>query len=111
MTEGAEGIQAVKAARNQALFREVNERIADLAETAGHMELLCECANVNCTKTVQMSLAEYERIRSVPTRFPVALGHEINEVENVVEVFDGYAVVQKVGAAAEESARLDPRSR
>jgi hypothetical protein len=111
MPESAEGTQGVKAARNQALFREVNERIADVAEAAGHLELLCECASDDCTETIHMSLAEYEYIRSAPTRFPIAKGHEVPEVENVVEEFEGYAVVQKMGAAAEESVRLDPRTR
>ena len=58
-----------------------------------------------------MSMAEYERIRSSPVRFPIAVGHDFPEFESVVEVSDGYAVVQKKGAAAEEVARLDPRSR
>ena len=105
------GIQAVKAARNQALCREVNERIESLADTAGELELLCECADLECTATVTLSVAEYERIRSSPVRFPIAVGHEVPDVEDVVEVADGYEVVEKKGKAAEISARLDPRNR
>lgn len=105
------GIQAVKAARNQALCREVNERIESLADTAGELELLCECADLECTATITLSVAEYERIRSSPVRFPIAVGHEVPEVEKVVEVVDGYEVVEKLGTAAEISARLDPRKR
>lgn len=104
------GIQAVKAGRNQALWREVNERIKAVAETSGDMEFLCECANMDCTETIGMSMAEYERIRSSPTRFPVKLGHEFLEFERVVEASDGYAVVEKKGAAAEEAVKFDPRS-
>jgi hypothetical protein len=105
------GIQAVKAARNQALCREVNERIEAISETAGDLELLCECADLQCGRTITLSVAEYERIRSSSVRFPIALGHDDPKVENVVEVADGYAVVQKVGKAAEVSAHLDPRTR
>jgi hypothetical protein len=105
------GIQAVKGARNQALWREVNERIKELAETASEVEFLCECANMDCTEVVTLSMAEYERIRSSPTRFPIAVGHDFPEIEKVVEAGDAYAVVQKKGAAGEEAARLDPRSR
>jgi hypothetical protein len=104
------GVQAVKAARNQSLMREVNERIEALAETAGEMEFLCECADIGCIETIKMSVAEYERVRSSPTRFPIVVGHDVPEFENVLEVSDGYVVVQKRGAAAEEAARLDPRS-
>jgi hypothetical protein len=105
------GIQAVKAARNQALCREVNERIEAVAETAGDTEFLCECADLECTKTMSLSIAEYERIRSSPVRFPIALGHDVPEVEDVVEENERYVVVQKRGKAAEVSAKLDPRSR
>jgi len=109
-TDGG-GIQAVKAARNQALWREVNERIKEVAETAGEMELLCECSRMDCTATLSLTAADYERIRSSPTQFPIAIGHDFPEIENVVEASDGYAVVQKKGVAAEEVAKLDPRSR
>jgi hypothetical protein len=106
-----DGIQHVKAARNQALWREVNERIKAVAETSGEVDFLCECAMMDCTETVTMSMAEYERIRSSPTEFPIKVGHDLPEIESVVEASDGYVVVQKKGAAAEEAARLDPRSR
>ena len=89
----------------------MNERIEALSETAGELGLLCECADLDCTATITLSVAEYERIRSSSVRFPIAPGHELPEVENVVEVADGYVVVQKVGKAAEVSAKLDPRTR
>lgn len=104
------GIQAVKAARNQALWREVNERIKLVAETSSDMEFLCECADLECTQTIKLSIAEYEHIRSSPVRFPIMIGHDFLEVENVVEENERYAVVQKRGLAAEEAARLDSRS-
>jgi hypothetical protein len=103
------GIQAVKAARNQALWREVNERIRLVAETSERMEFLCECADLECTQTLNLTVAEYERIRTSGLRFPIALGHDFPEFENVVEENDGYVVVQKIGVAAEEAERLDPR--
>ena len=108
-TDGG-GHQAVKAALNQALCREVNERIRSAAETAGHVLILCECAAIGCTETLNMSVAEYERIRSSWVRFPIALGHDVSEVENVVEDNERFAIVRKRGKAAEVSAKLDPRT-
>jgi len=105
------GIQAVKAARNQALWREVNERIRLVAETSEHMEFLCECADLECTETLNLTVGEYEHIRSSSVRFPIALGHDFPEFENVVEENDRYAIVQKKGVAAAEAGKLDPRSR
>jgi hypothetical protein len=105
------GIQAVKAARNQALWREVNERIRARVGGPGDIEFLCECADLDCTKSLRLSVAEYERIRTSPVRFPIAFGHEVPQVEDVVEENDHYVVVQKRGVAGEVSAKLDPRSR
>jgi hypothetical protein len=108
-TDGG-GIQAVKAARNQALWREVNERIRAVAETSARTEFLCECADLDCTETLNLTVAEYERIRSSGVRFPIAIGHDFPEVENVAEENEGYVVVEKIGLAAAEAEKLDPRS-
>jgi hypothetical protein len=105
------GVQALKLARNQALWREINERVKAVAETSGEVEFLCECADLECTESLKMSLAEYERIRSSPVRFPVARGHVFPEVEDVFEQNGGYDVVEKRNKAAEVVAKLDPRSR
>jgi hypothetical protein len=104
------GIQGVKVARNQSLWREVNEKIRAVAETSEHMQFLCECADMDCTETLNLTVAEYERIRSSGVRFPIASGHDFPEFENVVEENDGYVVVEKIGMAAEEAEGLDPRS-
>jgi hypothetical protein len=83
------GIQGVKAARNKALWREVNERIRAVAATSEHMEFRCECADLDCTQTLNLTVAEYERIRISGVRFPIAVGHNFPEVENVVEENEG----------------------
>jgi hypothetical protein len=103
--------QARKAAKNQALFRDVNERIEELVGKAWHPAFVCECADEHCVETLELSLREYEEIRASPVHFPVKVGHDYPEFERVVAVSDGYAVVEKVGAAAEIAKKLDPRSR
>jgi hypothetical protein len=102
---------AEKGAKNQALIREVNERIEKLADEAAHSEFLCECADTNCVEMIELSIAEYESIRSSPVRFPVKLGHDYPEFERVVEEREHYVVVEKFGEAARVVAKLDPRSR
>ena len=102
--------QARKAAKNQALFRDVNERIEELVGKTWHPEFVCECADEHCIETLELSLAEYESIRASPIRFPVKVGHDYPEFERVVALSDGYAVVEKIGAAAEVAKTLDPRS-
>jgi hypothetical protein len=101
---------SAKGARNQALVRDVNERIEQIA-TAAHPEFLCECADEGCIETIELSIAEYEAIRSSPVRFPVKAGHDYPEFERVVQEHDGYVVVEKFGEAGRVSRKLDPRSR
>jgi hypothetical protein len=85
--------------RNQVIFREVNERIRELAE---HFDLesgaafICECSDESCVASIALDFDEYKAIRSSPTLFLVAPGHETLQVENVVETNDRYALVEKV---------------
>jgi hypothetical protein len=96
-------------ARNQALFREVNERLLELAEGLdGSMQFVCECSNEDCTHTVNLNHEEYESIRAHSTFFVVATGHEILQVENVVDRHDGWTIVQKV-TASDYAVQTDPR--
>jgi hypothetical protein len=59
---------------------------------------------------IELSIAEYESIRSSPVRFPVKPGHDYPQFERVVEENEHYAVVEKFGEAARIVAKLDPRS-
>jgi hypothetical protein len=90
-----------RAAHNQALIREVNERIEQVAKDAAHPEFLCECADANCVEMIELSITEYASIRSSPVRFPVKLGHDYPEFERVVEEREHYAIFEKFGQAAE----------
>lgn len=88
-------LRARKLAHNEALFREVNETIAIARPAAAETRFICECADQNCALTILLDRAEYERIRRNPSRFFVLPGHEVPEIENVVERHPGYYVVEK----------------
>ena len=60
---------------------------------------------------IELSIAEYEAIRSSPVQFPIKPGHDFAEFERAVEEHEHYAVVEKFGEAARIVAKLDPRSR
>jgi hypothetical protein len=102
-----------RAARNQSLFREVNERIVELSHRFGDVgranAYLCECLNTGCTATIEVPYAEYERPRARGNRFFVLPGHEDLAVEDVVETGPGYVVVEKIGVATEIAEAADPR--
>ncbi len=110
-------VQAVEAAKDQSLFRDVNEKFRDLNEAFDERtrtpEFICECANRGCVEHLTLTLAEYETIRLVPTHFLVAprRNHVVPEVERVIEENDRFWVVEKYGDAGVAAIKLDPRSR
>jgi len=95
-------------------FRDANEKIAKAAseyERVEQVPFICECATESCTVIVRLSLAEYEEVRSAPTRFFVAPGHQASEgVVSILEDREGYVVLEKKGRAGEVATELDPRS-
>ena len=99
---------------NEAVFREVNERIENLAEAfdlkTQALDLICECGDGACVERLSMTRAEYEQARSDPHQFAVHPGHEYPEVESVIARRKGYDVVVKNRGAPEQIAeRTDPR--
>jgi hypothetical protein len=106
--------RARRIGRNEALFREVNERIERVTQslqvTSETISILCECGNESCAAQIEVTIPEYERIRKEPTFFFVCSGHEKPDVEEVVEQQPNYDVVRKKeGPAAEMARELDPR--
>jgi hypothetical protein len=103
----------VRAGETEAVFREVNERIAESAGRfeADEAEFVCECADSECTHRVAAALDAYEEVRREPTRFLLAPGHEDDRFERVLERRRGYHVVEKVSrVVAETVRRLDSRA-
>jgi hypothetical protein len=101
-------------ALNEALFRDVNERIAESAERfeADKTEFVCECADPSCTERVPATLAEYESVRKKSTTFLLAPGHDEIDIERVISERGRFQVVEKMQAAVRRTViRLDPRRR
>jgi hypothetical protein len=103
-----------RAAENESLFRSVNERIEQSALTwgveDGGVEFLCECEDTDCLERLRLSVEEYEGVRAHPAQFVVAPNHESHDIEFVKRVNDRFAVVRKVGEAAELADLYDPRT-
>ncbi len=100
--------------KNEVVFRDVNERINDINRDMGFNEeadFICECGNADCAAPITLRLLEYEAVRAHPTRFAIFPGHEILDVEDVVEQNDRFAVVEKSPqAAAQIAIDHDPRA-
>ena len=100
-----------RVAKNEVLFREVNERIRELAPGDGPTEFLCECGDAGCVESVSLSTGQYEEVRRDPARFFIRPGHEVPDIEDVVEEADGFLVVAKrQGTPAEIAEENDPRA-
>ena len=93
-----------RVARNEAVFREVNERIREVSAhwaAADAVAFVCECSLADCVEALTLTLEEYEAIRVDPSWFVVAPDHVVPDTERLVRTEEGrYSVVEK--SAAEE---------
>lgn len=104
----AQGRQRV--AMNEATFRKVNEGMEAGQDQRGLLAFLCECGRLGCNKLIELTRAEYENVRADPRRFALVDGHEMPEVEVVVDRTERYILVEKRGdPEAEVVEHTDPR--
>jgi hypothetical protein len=102
----------VKRARTEALFRDVNERIAESAQRfdADSTQFVCECSDPNCTHRIAMTLEEYEDVRADGATFVLEPGHEHEDIERVLERRRRFHVVEKMQKTVRATVRrLNPR--
>jgi hypothetical protein len=100
-------------AKNESLFRALNENISGLASKLGGetpFEFICECSTSGCFERLSLTLAEYERVRQDGTHFLLADGHEDIEIEQVIGHHEGFVVVEKDGVAGLVASDDDPRA-
>ena len=99
-------------AANEGLARRINEAIESgqwPGEQGQRTAYRCECAQLDCKRTVELMPAEYEQVRAHPRRFLVLPGHERPQVETVIEATPAYLVVSKDGDAGGVAEATDPR--
>ncbi|MGZ4186130.1 MAG: hypothetical protein ACXVFQ_07685 [Solirubrobacteraceae bacterium] len=102
-----------RVARNESVAREINEAIEHgrgPADVQAPLAFRCECGRFGCNKLIEVTMGEYERVRSHPRQFLVATGHEQPEFETVVYGGESYLVVEKQDEAGREAEARDPRS-
>ena len=101
----------LRIARNEALFREVNERVQEITPhtSNGRIDFLCECGDETCTESISLSQEEYERLRSDPLTFGVTPGHAIPDVEYIVAEEARFHTVRKHEQEGRVARATDPR--
>lgn len=98
-----------RAARNQSVFRAINDelRVATRALDPQSFIIGCECADPACVETLKFGVEQYAQIRAEPTHFIVLPGHIYPEVERVIVTDARFQIVEKTGEAAQVAAALD----
>jgi hypothetical protein len=94
----------VRAAKNEDLFREVNERIRQLGKSStvlGYAPFVCECSRPDCHIGVEATIEEYLEVRADATHFLVAPGHTDPDLERIIRTDERFMVVEKFGLAGE----------
>jgi hypothetical protein len=96
----------------EAAFRIANERMAAWEESSPTEPdlFICECLDPVCREEVPLTRDEYEAVRTDPLRFFVVPGHEVEDLESVVERHDAYHVIEKPQELRGIASSTDPRS-
>ncbi len=98
---------------NEALFRAANERMKSWDERHEEAETEpyhCECSDLECREMLALRAADYERVRADSSHFFVAPGHQVAEVEDVVETHDDWLLVEKEQSVQAIVEATDPRT-
>jgi hypothetical protein len=100
MTEPTKTRELQRITATENLFRQVNERVKDLNERFGKDQgepilVICECGRESCIDQIEMTVAEYEHIRSQPDLFAIKPEHAILDVERVRSSNERYWTVSR----------------
>jgi hypothetical protein len=89
--------RTVRRETNQRLFREVNDRIAELSLDFGEPgpgSFFCECGRVGCREMVEVPFEVYGRVRDDADLYVVLPGHEDPAHEQTVEDHTVFVIVR-----------------
>lgn len=105
--------RARRIGENEALFRSVNEQVRAVGHDFGSptLRIVCECGEETCVDQLELTPSEYEAVRADSALFAIKPGHDLPDVETVVERMRAYWVVRKDAGTPERIAReSDPRA-
>ena len=86
--------RAARIAQTELFFRSVNEEIA-ANDGHGLTLFLCECGNPSCAESLELTAVALQHLHAEDGLFVVLPGHEISDLETVVDRYDGYLVVRR----------------
>lgn len=91
------GVDEAQIRLTQVVFREVNQRIAEITRSQREPAsgFVCECGQPSCNSVIDLPLVEYEAVRRGEV-FIAATGHCVEGVDRLAETRDGYDLVAQV---------------
>jgi hypothetical protein len=103
------GEEEKRLALNEAMFREINERLESQlpVDQNNRLSVFCECADADCVERIELTPDEYASARAQSRQFILAPWHELLEIEDVVSRNDRYEIVRKKGDAAKIATQTD----
>jgi hypothetical protein len=84
------------------VFRSANDRIAEKGRELGWrfpVPFLCECGDTRCFARLELTLEDFDDLRSHPQRYLTAPGHELPGAV-VIERTESVALAEKLYARA-----------
>ncbi len=87
-----------KRVANQAIFRDVNNRIQEINEpfsvvTGLDPVFVCECSDLTCVSPISVTLSDYRGIRENEGHFIVTPDHVERDLVRIVDANESYVVV------------------
>ena len=107
------GFREGRIAENEAAFRAINERMSEWPEHqqaagAEPIPFVCECDDPHCFERVHLTRPQYEAVRADSSRFALTPGHELPDLERVVERHPGYLSWRRTRTSATSRRRWTP---
>ena len=91
---------------NEELMEELNRRMERMLEEIREddestdadepIAFLCECSHLDCRERVHLEPSVFDRIHKDPEVFILVPGHEIPDVERIVDQMGDFLIVRKI---------------
>ena len=100
---GSKKQSELRRAENEVVFKQHNEKILEQVNQVipeGNRELfmvsfVCECSDETCHQRIELTVEQFHRYSTNPKRFIIIPGHEQSDIEQIIEHFPFFDIVEK----------------
>jgi len=87
-----------RALRAEQMFADLNDALMAIHRETSWTKFVCECSNPLCGDKFTLSPESLALIHSHPGRYVLKAGHELDEVDMVIDQIDGLVIVERRAA-------------